>query len=309
MAARHEAASRKAVRRVPQAAASAVTSRLATAHLALPRARGASVPERPQDRRDSRQDRPGRPPRDAKRPTRSFAGGEGRGASRPDRPFRKPQGDPGPDRSPDRPTGGPRRFEGRPPAAAGRPPAAAAVQGTEQAVVQVRQGVQVVSAAPRAATVSHGRPSAVVNHALRETAPSSGRMLRQRAVRRKEAPVVPTLSPPAATAPSASSPLAPGPRLVQAKVASANHAPSALPVSVPAVPADSANLPVVLAASVSRALANRVAIASLLETGHQPVATAQQPAATAPDTASPTSPRIRFRRQANLGGLSGKPRL
>jgi hypothetical protein len=75
------------------------------------------------------QDRPGRPPRDAKRPSR-FAGGEGRGASRPDRPFRKPQGDPGPDRSPDRPTGGPRRFEGRPPGAAGRPPAAAGRPGT-----------------------------------------------------------------------------------------------------------------------------------------------------------------------------------
>ena len=65
------------------------------------------------------QDRPGRPPRDAGRPTRSFGGGEGRGASsRPDRPFRKPQGD--------RPAGGPRRFEGRPPAAPGRRPGAAA---------------------------------------------------------------------------------------------------------------------------------------------------------------------------------------
>ena len=62
------------------------------------------------------QDRPGRPPRDAKRPPRTFGGGEGRSASRPDRPFRKPQGD----RGLDRPTGGPRRFEGRPPAAAGR---------------------------------------------------------------------------------------------------------------------------------------------------------------------------------------------
>jgi hypothetical protein len=56
------------------------------------------------------QDRPGRPPRDGDRPTRSF-GGEGRGASRPDRPFRKPQGD--------RPAGGPRRFGGRPAAAGG----------------------------------------------------------------------------------------------------------------------------------------------------------------------------------------------
>lgn len=54
--------------------------------------------------------RPARPPRDGERQQRSFGSGEGRSASRPDRPFRKPQGD----RGPDRPAGGPRRFEGRP---------------------------------------------------------------------------------------------------------------------------------------------------------------------------------------------------
>ena len=170
-----------------------------------------------------------------------------------------------------------------------------------------QQAVQVVSAVPRAAMVSRGRPSAVVNHAHRETAPSSGRMLRQRAVRRKEVPVALTLSPPAATAPSASSPPAPGPRLARAKVASANHAPSALPVSVPAVPADSANLPVVPAASVSRAMANRVAIASLLENGHQPVATAQQPAATVRNGLAHLAPHSVLAR-ANLAA-SGSPAL
>jgi hypothetical protein len=61
------------------------------------------------------QDRPARPPRDGERPQRSFGSG-GEGASRPDRPFRKPQGD----RGPDRPAGGPRSFERRPPSA-GRP--------------------------------------------------------------------------------------------------------------------------------------------------------------------------------------------
>jgi hypothetical protein len=62
------------------------------------------------------QDRPGRPPRDGDRPLRTFGGGEGRGASRPDRPFRKPQG--GKPQG-DRPAGGPRSFEGRPAAAGG----------------------------------------------------------------------------------------------------------------------------------------------------------------------------------------------
>ncbi len=118
VAARHEAASIKAVRRAPQAAATAVTSRLATARLALPGARGVRPGAAAGPQRFS-QDRPGRPPRDAGRPARSFTGGEGRGASRPDRPFGKPRGD-----RPYRPTGGPRRFEGRPPAA-GRPGAGA----------------------------------------------------------------------------------------------------------------------------------------------------------------------------------------
>ncbi len=189
------------------------------------------------------QDRPGRPPRDAGRPTRSFAGGEGRGAaSRPDRPFRKPQGG---------------SVQIVPPADRA---ALKAVRLPQQAVRPQRrpgqQAVQVVSAAPRAAMVSHGRPSAVVNRALRETAPSSGRMLRQGTVRPERPPGGPYGSLPAAIAPSATSRPAPGPRLVQAKVASGNPGPSVPPVSVPAVPVDSASLPAVLAASESPALAN-----------------------------------------------------
>ena len=173
VAARHEAVSRKAVRHVPQAATSAVTSRLATARLALPTARGASVPERPQDRRDSRKTAPAVP-----RAMRSV-----RAAS----PAAKDEAPPGRTAlSASRrgilvqiavqivPPADPAALKVvRPAQQAVRLPQRA-VQGPEQAVVQVRQGVQVVSAAPRAAMVSHGRPSAVVNHAHRETAPSSG---------------------------------------------------------------------------------------------------------------------------------------
>lgn len=61
------------------------------------------------------QGRPDRPPRDGERPPRSFGKGEAVGA-RPDRPFRKLQGD----RGPDRPAGGPGRFERRP-GGSGRP--------------------------------------------------------------------------------------------------------------------------------------------------------------------------------------------
>ena len=234
------------------------------------------------------QDRPGRPPRDAGRPTRSFPAAKDEVPPGQTVPSASPRGIlvqiavqivPPADRAALKAGHLPEQVV-RLPQQAVRVPEQAVVQVRRQVVQVQQQAVRAVSAVPRAAMVSHGHPSAVVNHALRETAPTSGRMLRQQAVRRKEAPVALTRSPAAATAPSATSPPAPGPRLVQAKVASANHAPSALPVSVPAVPADLANLPVVPAASVSRVMANRVAIASLLETGQQPVANAQQPAAT-----------------------------
>ena len=176
VAARHEAASRKAARRVPQAAASAVTSRLATGHLALPGALAATVPERPQDRLDSHKTAPA--VLHAMRGVRPAASAAAKDEVPPGRTAlsASPRGIvqivPPADRAALKAVRLPEQVVRVP---------EQAVRVPEQVVVQVRQqAVRAVSAAPRAAMVSRGRPSAVVNHALRETAPSSGRMLRQR---------------------------------------------------------------------------------------------------------------------------------
>ena len=188
------------------------------------------------------QDRPGRPPRDAGRPARSFGGGEGRGASRPDRPFRKPQGD-----RPDRPTGGPRRFEGRPPAAAGRPGAGAGRSGGFNRPPR-RDGESRPPFRTGESRPQEDRPfkrpyaSAGDRPPGRGSAGSYGKF--QATVQNVTSLPVPGLK--AAVLPHAP------------KAASGNPGPSALPVSDPAGPADSASPQAVRAASESPALADPV---------------------------------------------------
>jgi hypothetical protein len=181
--------------------------------------------------------------------------------------------------------------------------------------VQVPGRAQVVSAVRRAAMVSRAHPSEEGSRDRKATAPSSGHTRLQGIVRPDANQPAATESPAAATVPSVSSRPGPdlraGPRAVLLrrvpKVASGNPVPSALQARAPAVPVDLASPPAVPADSTSRlaasaspaledpapanpALANRVAIANPPATGPPPSVIVQPPAGIIPTARVPRAP-------------------